>query len=79
MNIQKGDTLKYELTQRPFRACGIVDHSTILPAECHIVNVRRVTKTKRGTKVHVEHGPHGFAALMVDQLSEFATISKVAA
>ena len=79
MQISKGDTIEYKLAERPYRVGGLVDPAHVLPAETHVVRVRRVTNTKRGRKVHVESGPHGFAALMVDQLSEFATIAKVAA
>lgn len=79
MEIKTGDTLEYKLAERPLRMGGLVDPSCTLPAEKHVVEVRRVTKTKRGLKAHVKPGPHGFSALMVEQLSEFATLSKVAA
>lgn len=79
MDIKAGDTLKLQKSERPYRMAGLVDHSCMLPAEEHIVQVRRVTKTKKGRKVHVQPGPHGFAAILVDQLPDFATISKVAA
>lgn len=71
--ITKGAEIIIRKAARPFECAGIRSASNDLPAEEIRATVRKITKTKRGRKAHVQGPSYGFA-IMLDDLPDFMTV-----
>jgi len=81
LHVKKGDRIRITKEARPHRVSGFVSARNDLPREETEATVRKVTKTKRGRKVHVtdvspSHHGAGFA-IMIDDKPDFMTVEKI--
>lgn len=74
--ITKGAEIIIRKAERPYRCAGFVDPSTTIPATEERATVLKITRTKRGRKVHVRGELCGFA-IMLDDLPEFMTVEAI--
>ena len=79
--MKSGDIIKISKAARPHVAGGFRSSTNVLPEESWTAQIRKITKTKIGRKVHFIniHGGLGHGgAIMIDALPDFMTVEVLA-